>query len=142
MILGAQVRNKKKTRRIRRQKSQMIASCVTHTKGGPQTRPNRPTKPRHRPSDIRIHQKVYQRRTVARGGNKGSADPTCQPFRLSFGGKPHPILPKAVLHVSMFRDGGNRPQELYKGPPTTLTTHTHHLKASLSTLSCNLYSLG
>ena len=32
MISGAKIRNKKKTQRIRRQKSQMIASCVTHAK--------------------------------------------------------------------------------------------------------------
>ena len=81
------------------------------SKGGPQIRPNRPTKPRHRPSDIRTHQAVYQR-TVANGGKGWSADPTSQPFRLSFGGKLDPILPKAVLHVSMFRDGGNRPLKL------------------------------
>ena len=111
------------------------------SKGGPQTRPNRPTKPRHRPSDIRIHQAAYQRRTVASGRKRGSADPTSQPFRLSFGGKLDPILPKAVLHVSMFRDGGNRPQALYKGPPTTLTTHTPLEGLSL-TLSCDVYSLG
>jgi len=77
------------------------------SKKGPPERPNRPTKPRHRPSDIRTHQVVYQRRTVARGGNKGSADPTWKIFPLSFGGKLDPILPKAVLHISMFRDGGN-----------------------------------
>jgi len=67
---------------------------------------------------------VYQRRTVASGGKRGSADPTCQPFRLRFGGKLDPILLKAVDDVSMFRDGGNQPKKLYKGPPTTLITHT------------------
>src|SRR6185503_12066623 len=92
-------------------KSQTIASGVTHTKEGPQTRPNRPTKPRHRPSDIRTHQAVYQRRTVANGGKGGSADPTCQPFPLIFGGKLDLILPMAVWHISLFRDGRNRPQE-------------------------------
>ena len=94
------------------------------SKGGPQTRPNRLTKPRHRPSDIRTHQAVYQRRKVARGGRGGSVDPTWQPNRLSFGGKLDLILLKAVDDVSMFRDGGNQPKKLYKGPPTTLTTHT------------------
>ena len=123
--------------------TEVIDDRVLHnmSKGGPQTRPNRPTKPRHRPSDIRTHQAVYQRRSVANGAKEGLTDPTWQPMRLSFGGKLDPILPKAVLYVSMFRDGGNRPQELYKGPPTTLSL-THHLKASLSTLSCDLYSLG
>jgi len=42
----------------------------------------------------------------------GAADPTCQPFRLSFGGKLDPILLKAVDDVSMFRDGGNRSLKL------------------------------
>jgi hypothetical protein len=55
---------------------------------------------------------VYQRRTVASGGKRGSADPTCQPLRLRFGGKLDPILLKAVEGVSMFRDGGNRPLKL------------------------------
>ena len=82
------------------------------SKGGPQTRPNRPTKPRHRPSDIRTHQAVYQRRTVARGGKGGSADPTYKPNRLGFGRKLDLILLKAVDDVSMFRDGRNRPLKL------------------------------
>ena len=82
------------------------------SKGGPQTRPNRPTKPRHRPSDIRTHRVVYQRRTVASGGKRGSADPTCQPFRLRFGGKLDPILLKAVDDVSMFILAGTDLKEL------------------------------
>ena len=81
-------------------------------KGGPQTRQNRPTKPRHRPSDIRIHQAATQTKAVARGGQGGSVDPTWQPPRLRFGGKLDPILLKAVDDVSMFRDGGNRPLKL------------------------------
>ena len=93
------------------------------SKGGPQTRPNRPTKPQHRPSDIRAHQAVYQRRKVARGRG-GSADPTRQPMRLSFGGKLDLILLKAVDDVSMFILAGTDLKELYKGPHTTLTTHT------------------
>ena len=131
MISGAKIRNKKKTQRIRRQKSQTIVSCVTRAKEGPQTKPNRPTKPRHRPSDIKTHQAVYQRRSVGIGAKGGSADPTWQPPRLSFGGKLVHILLKAVWHVSIQGDGRNRPQALYKGPPTT-RSHTHHLKASLS----------
>ena len=47
------------------------------SKGGPQTRPN---------------QAVYQRRMLANGGKGGSADPTWQPLRLSFGGKLDPII--------------------------------------------------
>ena len=70
---------------------------------------------------------------VANGGNGGSADPTCQPFPLIFGGKLDLILPMAVWHVSMFRDGGNRPQELYKGLPP-LSPHTPLEGLSLYTL--------
>ena len=77
------------------------------SKRGPQTRINQPSKPRHRPSDIRTHQAVYQRRSVANGAKRGSANPTWQPLRLSFGGKLDPILLKAVDDVSVFRDGGN-----------------------------------
>ena len=54
------------------------------SKGGPQTRPNRPTKPRHRPFDIRTHQTVYQRRTVTRGGNRGSAGPPLAVLATAF----------------------------------------------------------
>ena len=102
----------------------MIVSGVTHTKEGPQTRPNRPTKPRHQPSDIRNHKAVYQRRSVARGGRWGSADPTCKPNRLSFGRKLDLILLKAVDDVSIFILAGTDLKELYKGPHTTHTTHT------------------
>ena len=49
---------------------------------------------------------------MASGGKRGSVDPTCQPFRLRFGGKLDPILLKAVDDVSMFRDGENRPLKL------------------------------
>ena len=86
---------------------------LRHTcKGGPQTRPNRPTKPRHQPSDIRTHQAATQMKAVARGGTGGSADPTWKPLPLNFGGKADLILLMAVWHVSMFRDGGNRPLKL------------------------------
>ena len=94
------------------------------SKGGPQTRPNRPTKPRHLPSDIRTHQAVYQRRSVANGAKGGSADPTCQPMKLSFGGKLDLILLKAVDDVSICILAGTDLKELYKWPHTTHTTHT------------------
>ena len=75
---------------------------------------------------------------MANGGKGGSTDPTCQLMRLSFGRKLDLILLKAVDDVSIFILSGTDLKELYKG----LTPHTHHLKASLSTLSCDLYSLG
>ena len=94
------------------------------SKGGPQTRPNHPTKPRHRSSDIRTHQAVYQRRTVARGGRGGSADPTYKPNMLGFGRKLDLILLKAVDEVSIFILAGTDLKELYMGPHTTHNTHT------------------
>ena len=86
---------------------------LRHTnKEGPQTRPNRPTKPRHRPSDIKTHQAVYQRRSVGNSAKGGLADPLWKVFPLSFGGKTDPILSMAVWHVSIQGDGGNRPLKL------------------------------
>ena len=67
---------------------------------------------------------MYQRRAVARGGTGGSADPTWQLMRLSFGGKLDLILLKAVDDISMFIFAETDLKELYKGPHTTLTTHT------------------
>ena len=61
---------------------------------------------------------------MARGGRGGSANPTYKPNRLSFGGKLDLILLKAVDDVSMFILAGTDLKELYKGPHTTLTTHT------------------
>ena len=124
MISRAQVQNKRKNTTNTQTEVTDDPVLRNMNKGGPQTRPNRPTKPRHRPSNIRTHQAVYQRRSVANGAKGGSADPTLQPPELRFGGKLDPILLKAVDDVSIQGDGGNRPQELYKGPPTTLTTHT------------------
>jgi hypothetical protein len=65
---------------------------------------------------------VYQRRSVVRGGRGGSADPTCKPNRLSFGGMLDLILLKAVDDVSIFILAGTDLKELYKGPHTTHTT--------------------
>ena len=42
----------------------------------------------------------------------GSANPTWQWIRLRFGGNFILILRKAVVHVPIFVDGGNRPLEL------------------------------
>ena len=62
---------------------------------------------------------------MARGGHRGSADPTWKGLRLSFGGNDVLVLQKAVIHVPISVDGGNRPLELYKGPPHTLSRHSH-----------------
>ena len=76
-----------------------------------QKRPTNQTKPtneaRHRRTNIRAHQAVYQRKTVARGGKVGSAEPRQAPVQVHFGGKSNLILLMAVWHVSMYEDGGN-----------------------------------
>ena len=51
-------------------------------------------------------------KAVARGGHRGSADPTWKGLRLSFGGNDILILQKAVILVPISVDGGNKPLEL------------------------------
>ena len=99
-----------KTRRRHNRNIQNIAACVTHPKEAHLTQKTDVQSPGTNIHKLGAHQAVYQRRSVANGAKGGSADPTCQPMRLSFGGKLDPILLKAVDDVSMFRDGGNRPQ--------------------------------
>ena len=78
-----------------------------HTnKEGPQNSPGTDQ------SDIRTHQAETQTKTVARGGQGGSANPTWQWIRLSFGGNVVLILQKTVVNVPISVDGGNRPLEL------------------------------
>ena len=80
----------------------------------------------------------HQRRV---GRTHGSAEPALAPVQVHFGGKSDLILLKAVMNVSMYTLGRNQPQGATKGA-SLLTLNTHHLEASLSTLSCDLYSLG
>ena len=47
-----------------------------------------------------------------------------KPVQVHFGGKAVLVLLKAVDDVSIFILVGTDLKELYKGPPTTLTTHT------------------
>ena len=65
------------------------------------------------------------------GTQGGSAEPTLAPVQVHFGGKLDPILLKAVWHVSMYEDGGNRPPQAIKGASHT-THHAHHLEKPLS----------
>ena len=60
-------------------------------------------------------------KAVARGGIGGSADPTWKPVTLSFGRKADLILLMAVINVSIFNSGGNRPPWAIKGD--SLTPH-------------------
>ena len=50
---------------------------------------------------------MYQRRTVARDGKVGPAEPPLKPVQVHFGGKAVLILLMVVWHVSMYEDGGN-----------------------------------
>ena len=75
------------------------------------------------------------------GRTLGSAVPALAPVQVHFGGKSDLILLKAVMNVSMYKLGVNRPQGAIKGA-SLHTLNTHHLEASLSTRSCDLYSLG
>jgi len=75
---------------------------------------------------------------VARGTKVGPAEPALGPVQVHFGGKSDLILLKAVMNVSMYKLGGNRPQGAIEGA-SLLTLNLHHLEASLSTLSCDLY---
>ena len=67
---------------------------------------------------------MYQRRTVASGGKRGSADPTCQPFKLRFGGKLDPILLKAVDEFPYKGIAGTDLKHYIKGLPPLSLTHT------------------
>ena len=78
---------------------------------------------------------------MARGAKVGLAEPALAPVQVHFGGKSDLILQKAVMNVSMYKLRGNQPQGAIKGA-SLHTLNTHHLEASLSTLSCDLYSLG
>ena len=61
---------------------------------------------------IGTHLSVTQMKTVASGGKVGSAEPTLKPVEVHFGWRFDLILPTSVMHVYMWRDGGNRPKEL------------------------------
>ena len=63
----------------------------------------------------------------------GPAEPALGPVQVHFGGKSDLILLKAVMNVSMYKLGGNRPQGDIKGA-SLHTLNTHHSEASLYTL--------
>ena len=94
-------------------KSQNIASCVAREKEAhliDQTDQPSPGTDHLTSGPTRQCTREGRWQMVPRGG--GSVDPTCQPFRLSFGGKLDPILLKAVDHISIQEDGENRRQAL------------------------------
>ena len=72
-----------------------------------------------------------QGRQGGAGRTHGSAEPVLAPVQVHFGGKSDLILLKAVMNVSMYKLGGNRPQGAIKGA-SLHTLNTHHLEASFS----------
>ena len=60
-------------------KSQKITPCITHAKEAHLTDQTDQPKFGTHVSEIRAHQAVYQRKTVARGGKVGPAEPMVRP---------------------------------------------------------------
>ena len=111
-------------------KSQNIAPCVTQAKEAHladqtnQPDPGTDNTTQHKgPPSSHPEKGGGQGRQGGSGRTLGSAEPALAPVQVHFGGKSDLIPLKAVMNVSMYKLGGNRPQGLYKGPPTTLTTH-------------------
>ena len=77
-----------------------------------------------------------QGRQGGAGRTPGSAEPALVPIQVHFGGKTMLILLKAVLSVSMYSFGGNRPIQTIKED----SPHTPHtpLEGLSLTLSCDL----
>ena len=72
-----------------------------------------------------------QGRQGGAGRTHGSTEPALAPVQVHFGGKSDLILLKAVMNVSMYKLGGNRPQGVIKGA-SHHSHNTQHLKASFS----------
>ena len=124
-IVGTHTRNRAKTDERSNTIAQNIRRCIIPTKRAHKTDQTDQPSPGTDQSDIKTHQAETQMKAVARGGHRGSADPTWQRLRLSFGGNVILILQKVVVKVPIIVDGRNRPLELYKGPPHTLSRHSH-----------------
>ena len=111
-IAGTHIRNRAKTDERRNTNAHNIRHCVIPIKRAHKPDQTDQLSPGTDLSDIRTHQAETQPKAVAKGGQGCSADPTWQALGLRFGGKLIPILQKAVIHVPIFVDGGNRPLEL------------------------------
>ena len=111
-IAGTHTRNRAKTDERRNTNAQNIQCCVVPTKRAHKPDQTDQPSPGTNKSDIRTHQAETQMKTVAKGGQRGSADPTWKGLTLSFGGNVVLILQKAVVHVPIFVDDGNQPLEL------------------------------
>ena len=111
-IAGTHTRNRAKTDKRRNTNAQNIRCYVLPTKRAHKLDQTNQPSPGTDQSDIRTHQAETQTKAVARGGHRGSADPTWQGLRLSFGGNIIIILQKAVVNVPISVEGGNRPLEL------------------------------
>jgi len=111
-IAGTHTRNRAKTDERRNTLAQNIRRCVIPTKRAHKPDQTDQPSPGTDQFYIRTHQAETQTKAVARGRHRGSADPTWKGLRLSFGGNDVLILQKAVIHVPISVDGGNRPLEL------------------------------
>ena len=111
-IVGTHTRNRAKIDERRNTNAQNIQHCIIPTKRAHKPDQTDQPSPGTDQSDIRTHQAETQTKAVARGGHRGSADPTWKGLRLSFGGNDVLILQNAVIHVPISVDGGNRPLEL------------------------------
>ena len=101
MFSGAQVRNKKKTRRIRRQNHRRLYPCVRQAKEAHQTdqadQPSLGSDYLTRgPTDQSPRRTGGERRHRGVGRIPGSAEPTLKPVQVHFGGKAVLILLMAV----------------------------------------------
>ena len=114
----------KKTREHKRN-TQKILSCVTLTKEAHKLEQTNVPCPGTDVSKIGTHLSVTQTKAAVRGGRVGSAEPPLNLVQVHFGGKVDLIHSKAVLNVSIPKDGGNRSIRTIKGASLT-PSHTHH----------------
>ena len=136
MISGALVRNKKKIRRIRRQKSQTIASCVTQAKEAHKPDQTDQQSPGTDHLTSRPTRQCTRERRWPEPPKWGRPNPwfgrtwtDAGPGALWW--EDHSDPPEGGYERFHVYLGGNRPQGAIKGASHS-SHHTHHLKASLS----------
>ena len=116
-------------------------------KRGPPDRPNRPTGPRHRHTNIRDHQADTRRKAVARGAKVGPAEPMVWPnppwfpVRCILAGD-QVLSSRGRLGMFPCKELAGTDLKYYiRGLSPLSLTHTP-LEGLSHTLSCDLYSLG
>ena len=111
-IAGTHTQNRAKIDERRNTNALNIRHCIIPTKRAHKPDQTDQPRPGTDQSDIRTHQAETQTKAVARGGHRGSFDPTWQRLKLSFGRNVVLILQKAVVNVPISVEGENRPLEL------------------------------